>query len=113
MRNLHAVQAWIRRIAPTGARVGIDHFGRGFSSINYLSTLRIEYIKIDGSFIRGIDQNKENQSFVESLVNIAHGLDILVLADSVETEKELGMVRTLRFDGVQGYGVRRPEVWEA
>jgi diguanylate cyclase (GGDEF)-like protein len=112
MNNLHAMQAWIRRIAPTGARIGIDHFGRGFSSINYLSTLRIEYIKIDGSFIRGIDSKKDNQSFVESLINIAHTMDILVIAESVETAEELAMVQTLRFDGVQGYGVRRPEVWE-
>jgi len=112
MQNLHAVQAWIRRIVPTGAKIGIDHFGKGFSSINYLSTLRIEYIKIDGSFIRGIDGNKDNQSFVESLVSIAHGLGILVIADSVETDAELEMLKTLRFDGVQGYGVGRPEVWE-
>ena len=111
MQNLHAMQSWIRRISPTGARMGIDHFGKGFSSVSQLSTLRIEYIKIDGSFIRGIDNNKDNQSFVESLVNIAHGLDILVIADSVETAGELAMVKTLRFDGVQGYSVHRPEVW--
>ncbi len=113
MRNLHAVQAWIRRIAPTGAKVGIDHFGKGFASVAHLSALRVEYIKIDGSFIRGIDGNRENQALVESFVNIAHSMDILVIAESVETETEMAMVRTLRVDGIQGYGVCRPEIWDA
>lgn len=112
-QNLHAFQAWIRRIVPTGARVGIDQFGKGFASIRHLSTLNLAYVKIDGSFIREIDKNRDNQSFVESLVNIAHGQDIVVIADSVETEGELETVRRLRVDGVRGYGVDMPMVWES
>ena len=111
MRNMSAIQAWIRLIAPTGAKVGIDHFGKGFASVSHLGELRVEYIKIDGSFIRGIDGSKDNQSLVESLVNIAHGMDIRVIAESVEIQAELAMVRALRVDGVQGYGIKRPEIW--
>lgn len=110
-QNIEAMKIWIRRITATGARVGIEHFGRGFSPVDYLSALKVEYIKIDGSFIRGIDSNRENQALVESIVNIAHGMGLMVIAESVETEAELAMVQSLRFDGVQGYGVRRPEEW--
>lgn len=110
-RNLPAFQAWIRRIAPTGARTGIDHFGKGFDSVKHLSTLKLAYVKIDGSFIRGIDLNRDNQLFVESIVSIAHGQDIAVIAESVETRSELETVRKLRVDGVRGFGVSMPEIW--
>lgn len=110
-QNLHAFQAWIRRIAPTGARTGIDQFGKGFDSIKHLSTLKLAYVKVDGSFIRDIDKNRENQLFVESLVNIAHGQDIAVIAESVETQNELTTIKNLRVDGMRGFIVHVPEIW--
>lgn len=111
MQRLSAMQAFCRRMAQSGAKVGIDQFGKGFSSVNHLGTLKIHYIKIDGSFIRGIDGNRDNQAYVESLVNIAHGMDILAIAESVENAAELAMVQRLRCDGARGYGISRPEVW--
>ena len=111
-KDLPAMQALISRIAPTGARVGIDRFGKGFDSTAYLNSLKVEYIKIDGGFIRGIDESLENQYFVESLVNLARMHDIQVVAESVETEAEMEKVQALRVDAVQGYGVKRPEEWE-
>lgn len=111
-QNLPAFQAWIRRIAPTGAKIGIDQFGKGFASIKHLNSLDLAYVKIDGSFIRNIDKIRDNQLFVESLVNIAHGQDIAVIAEAVENENELRTVRRLRVDGVRGYGIHMPEVWQ-
>ncbi len=111
-KELPAMQALIKRIAPTGAKFGIDRFGKGFGSTEYLHALRIEYIKIDGSFIRGIDDSLENQYYVESLVNLARMHDIRVIAESVETAAEMEKVHALRVDAVQGYGVKRPEEWK-
>ncbi|OIQ92482.1 cyclic di-GMP phosphodiesterase Gmr [mine drainage metagenome] len=109
--NPDALRGWVERIAETGARTGLDQFGKGFKSFSYLSTLKIDYVKIDGSYTRGIHENKENQFFVDSLVKFAHGLDIQVIAESVETEAEWEMLRNLRVDGVKGYGVGKPEEW--
>ncbi len=108
VENLAALRDFIQRVAAGGARMGLDHFGRGFASFGYLGTLKLDYLKIDGSYIRGIDHGKDNQFFVESIVQIAHGLDIQVIAESVETEAEMAVLRTLRVDGMQGYAIGRP-----
>ena len=111
MRNLRAMEAMVHQLAGTGAEIGIDHFGRGFSSVRHLDALKISYIKIDGSFIRGIDSSRDNQAYVESLINIAHGLDIQAFAESVESEAEQEAVMRLRCDGMQGFGIQRPVIW--
>lgn len=112
MQDPGSLHNWIRRVAEVGARTGIDHFGKGFTSFSYLSTLKIDYLKIDGSFVRAIHENRDNQLFVDSLVKIAHGLDLQVIAESVETAEEWTMLKTLRVDGAQGYGVQRPAQWD-
>lgn len=109
IENIEALRDFTAHVAPYGTRVGLDHFGRGFSSFGYLSTLKLDYIKIDGSYVRGIVDNKDNQFFVESVVKVAHSLEIKVFAVSVETNEELNILTALGLDGVQGFGVGRPE----
>ena len=109
--NLDALRGWVERMAETGARTGLDQVGKGFRSFSYLSTLKLDYIKIDGGFARGIQENRDNQFFVDSLVKYAHGLGIQVIAESVETREEWDMLKSLRVDGVKGYGVARPSDW--
>lgn len=109
IENIEALREFTSRVAPYGTRVGLDHFGRGFSSFGYLSTLKLDYIKIDGSYVRGILENKDNQFFIESIIKVAHGLEVKVFAVSVETDAELNLLSGLGLDGVQGYGVGRPE----
>ncbi len=109
VENVDALRDFINRLLQYGTRVGLDHFGRGFSSFGYLSTLKLDYIKIDGSYVRGILENKDNQFFIESVIKVAHGLDVKVFAVSVETEAERNLLVGLGLDGLQGYGVGRPE----
>jgi diguanylate cyclase (GGDEF)-like protein len=109
VENIEALREFIHRLAPYGVRIGLDHFGRGFASFGYLSSLKLDYLKIDGSYIRGITESKENQFFVESVIQVAHGLEIKVYAVSVETEAELALLARMGLDGVQGYGIGRPE----
>lgn len=110
--NLDALRGWVERVAETGAKTGLDHVGKGLKSFNYLSTLKLDYIKIDGSYTRGIQENKDNQFFVDSLVKFAHGLGIYVIAESVETIEERNTLKSLRVDGVKGYGVVQPAKWD-
>lgn len=108
VENLVALRKFIQRVSAAGARAGLDHFGRGLASFGYLSSLKIDYLKLDGSYTHDIDSNRDNQFFVESVIQIAHGLDIKVIVEAVETEQELALLRTLRADGVQGYAIGAP-----
>lgn len=103
-----AAEAFVGGIASTGAGFGLDHFGVGAVSFAYLKRFRLAYIKVDGSYIRGIDGIADNQFLVQSVADIAHGLDIQVIAESVETESEWRMLEQLHIDAAQGYYVGRP-----
>jgi diguanylate cyclase (GGDEF)-like protein len=109
LEDIDTLRAIVLRVREYGAKFGIDHFGRGFSSFGYLATLKIDYLKIDGSYVRGIDQNKDNQFLVGSVAKIAHGLDLSVVAESVETDAEWLTLHALGVNAVQGYGVGMPE----
>lgn len=112
MAQLDDLRAFIAQVSALGVQVGLDNFGRGFGSFTYLSTLKVHYLKIDGSFSKDIDQNRENQFFLDSIVKIAHGLDLQVYAKSVETGAEQAMLASLRVDGAQGFGIGGTELWQ-
>jgi diguanylate cyclase (GGDEF)-like protein len=109
LENIDALRAFIKKVAAYGTKVGLDHFGRGFTSFGYLSKLKLDYIKIDGGYVNGIVENKDNQFLIESVAKVAHGLDIMVYAVSVEDEDQWKLLIDLHVDGVLGYGVGRPE----
>ena len=109
LENIEALREFIKKLAVYGARVGLDHFGRGFSSFGYLSKLKLDYIKIDGGYVHGIVDNKDNQFLIESVAQVAHGLDIKVYGVSVEDADQWKLLVDLHLDGVLGYGVGRPE----
>ncbi|EKD98642.1 MAG: hypothetical protein ACD_23C00328G0002, partial [uncultured bacterium] len=101
--QLEALRYLAERVGALSVKVSLDHFGRGFSSFGYLSNLKVDYLKVDGSYIHGIDQDKENQFFVQTLAKIAHGLDMKIIAEFVETQQEWEMLQSLDVDGGQGY----------
>ena len=88
---------------------GLDHFGQGFSAFGYLKTLRPDYVKIDGGYSAKLAEDFDNQFFVETLVGVAHSLDIRCIAEMVEDETQRDLLRQLGADGIQGYLVGRPE----
>ena len=103
------VNALLGLVARRGARLSIDHFGRSFSSLAYLRSMKIHYLKVDGSFMRSIEENSDNQFFVQALSEIAHGLEIQVIAEAIETEAAWSLLPGLHVDGAQGYYIGRPE----
>ncbi len=98
----------VAELGPLGCEFSLDHFGRGFSSFQYLSTLNVNYIKIDGCFIRNIDKDIDNQFFLHVLTEIAHTVDIKVIAENIEKETELKALRETVIDGLQGYIIGKP-----
>lgn len=93
-------------LRPFGCRLGIEHFGRQFSEIGRLHDIGLDYLKVDGSFIRSIDKQPGNQTFLKGLCSIAHNIGLTVIAESVQTAEELAILPELGFDGATGPAVR-------
>jgi EAL domain-containing protein (putative c-di-GMP-specific phosphodiesterase class I)/GGDEF domain-containing protein len=91
-----------------GCKVGLEHFGRQFSEVGKLHGLGLDYLKVDGSFIRGLDSNPGNQAFLKGLSTIAHGIGLSVIAEGVTQNADLAVLRQIGFDGATGPGVQDP-----
>lgn len=98
----------LSRIRELGCKLALDDFGVGFSTFQYLKHLPVDYVKIDGSFIRNLDQSEDDQVFVRALVQAAHGYGKLVIAEFVESDAILSRIRDLDVDFAQGYLFSRP-----
>ena len=94
-----------------GTQLTLERVGSSIAAFAHLRKLRPNYIKLDGSFTRNIHKLDDNQFFVRSLVNIAHGLNITVIAELVEEEKEAQTLQGLFVDCVQGYVISQPKRW--
>ena len=106
--RLDAVRALIDRLWHLGVRFSLDHFGRDFGSFAYLQSLRLAYLKISGGHQQQLSSSAENQFFVQSLADIAHGLDMQVIAEGVESEEVWLLLPDLHVDGGQGYFLGMP-----
>ena len=81
-KDISSLKESITRLRSLGSQVSLDHFGTGSPSFGYLRNLKLGYIKIDGSYIHNIESSMDNQFFLTSLAEIAHGLDIEVIAET-------------------------------
>ena len=91
-----------------GVRISIDDFGTGYSSLSYLKQLPIDKIKIDQSFIRGITEHKEDAQIVNTIIHLAYGLGLSVVAEGVETQAQCEFLRTRDCHEIQGYLFSKP-----
>jgi len=103
MRNLPESISRMREIRELGVSISIDDFGTGYSSLGHLSKLPVDTLKIDQSFLRRLLEPKGSLPVVQSIVRLAHGMHLNVVAEGVETESELDLVRVLGCDKVQGH----------
>ncbi|HEY3240413.1 MAG TPA: EAL domain-containing protein [Acidimicrobiia bacterium] len=91
-----------------GVRLAIDDFGTGYSSLSYLRRFPVDVVKLDRSFVAGMGVDPAATAIVAAVVNLAHALGIVVVAEGVETEAQLVALRALRCDRAQGYYWNRP-----
>jgi diguanylate cyclase (GGDEF)-like protein/PAS domain S-box-containing protein len=106
----------LRAIRAMGISVAIDDFGTGFSSLNYLSKLPVDTLKIDRSFIINMNATPEGLALVTTIVNMAHSLKLKIVAEGVETEEQAQTLRLLKCEEMQGFLFSKPlprEVFEA
>ncbi len=106
--DLALAQAWMRGLREAGCFFALDDFGIGFSSFGYLQNLPADYVKIDGSFVRGLENNSSNRSLVKAIVNVAHSLGKETIGEMVESLPALAALRELHVEYAQGYAIGRP-----
>ncbi len=97
------------KIRSYGIKIALDDFGAGYSNFSHVLNLPIDYIKIDASLISNIDRDIHSQMMVETIVNLAHRLNILTIAEFVSSREILNVVKRLKVDYAQGYYIGKPE----
>jgi EAL domain-containing protein (putative c-di-GMP-specific phosphodiesterase class I) len=96
LASLHALRA-------LGVRISMDDFGTGYSSLSYLRSFPFDKIKVDQSFVRGLDSNRDAQAIIRSIVSLGKGLGVTITAEGVETEAELSCLRAEGCHEGQGF----------
>ncbi|WP_058050066.1 EAL domain-containing protein [Janthinobacterium sp. Ant5-2-1] len=103
--NLPKAQVFMRQLKAMGCRFSLDDFGSGFSSFGYLKALPVDYLKIDGVFVRDIASNAINRAMVKAINEVGHVMGLKTVAEYVEDEATLAVIRELGIDYAQGYAV--------
>ena len=108
MNDTEAVARVLAELRSTGITVSIDDFGTGQSSLSYLKRLPVDVIKIDKSFVDEVAANPDDAALVMAIITLAHTLRLKVVAEGVETEEQLKLLRLVRSDEWQGYLCSKP-----
>jgi PAS domain S-box-containing protein len=108
MHDFEAAEAFARGIVALGCGLALDDFGTGFGSFTYLKRLPVKILKIDIEFVRDLPSNPANQNLVKAIVSLAKGFDQWTVAEGVEDEETLALLRAYGVDCAQGFHLGRP-----
>nr|WP_288850709.1 EAL domain-containing protein [uncultured Acidovorax sp.] len=108
MDDPQRAEAMLNRLSEQGFKLSIDDFGTGYSSLAYLKRLPVDELKIDKSFVMGMETGEDDAMIVRSTIDLAHNLGLTVVAEGVETAAILERLRLLACDEAQGYHIARP-----
>lgn len=108
MSRADEVEELLHQIRELGVTLSIDDFGTGYSSLAYLKRFPVQCLKIDRAFVRDLGVDRNSDAIIESIVSLAHGLGLRVVAEGVETSEQLSFLQRLGCDEYQGYLFSRP-----
>jgi len=111
--SLSKASDFINALRQLGCRFALDDFGVGMSSFTYLKHLPVDFLKIDGSFVRNMLDDPVDRALVETIHRIGHVLGMQTIAEAVESDAVLAALRTIGVDYAQGYGIAEPEPFVA
>jgi len=111
--NLASALEFIGEVKRLGCQVALDDFGAGLSSFSYLKTLRADFLKIDGSFIRDMLEDPMDAAIVQAINSVGHVAGLKTIAEFVETQEIRAALATIGVDYAQGYGIAHPSVLES
>ncbi len=106
--NLFAAQNFMRQINEIGGHFALDDFGVGFSSMSYLKQLPVQYLKIDGGFVKNLHLDHEDKLFVQAINNVGRGMGLKTIAEYVENEQIYEALRYIGVDYAQGFAIGKP-----
>jgi diguanylate cyclase (GGDEF) domain len=112
IEDIMRVVSFVRKLKYNGFRFAIDDFGSGYSSFYYLKYLPVDFLKIEGEFIKTLPNSPTDRVFIEGIVSVAKKMGIKTIAEFVENEKVLEVVKDLGIDYAQGYYLGKPEPLE-
>ncbi|SFR48068.1 diguanylate cyclase (GGDEF) domain-containing protein [Marinobacter gudaonensis] len=108
IQNIERNRNQLSRLQKLGVHLAIDDFGVGYSSLGYLRDFPVDVLKIDRSFITEVTERHDDAVITRAVINLAHNLDIQVVAEGVETEEQLAFLKRHRCNFAQGYLISRP-----
>ncbi|MCX7136299.1 MAG: EAL domain-containing protein [Proteobacteria bacterium] len=108
MHDPEGVIATLAQLQALGIQLSIDDFGTGYSSLSYLKRFPVACLKIDQSFVRELGQDENAAAIVKAIISLGHSLDMKVIAEGVETEKQMSFFLENRCDAMQGFLFSRP-----
>jgi EAL domain-containing protein (putative c-di-GMP-specific phosphodiesterase class I) len=98
----------LRTLKRLGLRIAIDDFGTGFSSLSRLRRFPVDVLKVDRSFVAGMDSDEEDTAIVKAVVGLAHSLGMTAIAEGVESPGQLAALRLIGCDAAQGFSISPP-----
>ena len=108
MEDIDTTTHTLFRLKDMGVRISIDDFGTGYSSLSYLKRFPIDELKIDRSFVAGLNDDADNLAIVRTIIALGKALKLDVVAEGVETEAQLEFLRAMGCDRAQGFLLGRP-----
>lgn len=108
VQNENLVKSFTTRIRACGHEMGLDHYGQSCGNLKHLQSLRPDYVKIDRAYTGELkNEDSDSRFFISSICSVAHSIDIVVIAEGVETENQMQLLQELNIDAVQGYIIER------
>jgi len=108
MNDVNETITTLNKLKKAGTSLAMDDFGTGYSSLSYLNRLPIDTLKIDRSFVMDLESNRENKAICAAIIAMAHALNLLVVAEGVETEGQRDYLQDQKCDQIQGYLISKP-----
>ncbi|WMJ15802.1 EAL domain-containing protein [Geobacillus proteiniphilus] len=108
MQDSAVVYENVSQLKEAGVKLAIDDFGVGYSSLGYIKKLKVDRLKIDRSFIKNLPQSADDQAIVAAVITMAHQLSMDVVAEGIENEKQIQILKEMGCNGGQGYFWRQP-----
>jgi diguanylate cyclase (GGDEF)-like protein/PAS domain S-box-containing protein len=110
--NLNKARQFMQTLREIGCRFSLDDFGSGLSSFAYLKNLDVDFLKIDGMFVKAIANSKVDRAMVESINNVGHVMGLHTIAEFAENDEIINILKEIGVDYAQGYGFAKPELFD-
>ncbi|MCG7983553.1 MAG: EAL domain-containing protein [Candidatus Thiodiazotropha lotti] len=109
INNLEITESFIQEIREMGCHFALDDFGAGLSSFSYLKSLSVDFLKVDGSFVKQVEEDEMSRAIVDAINTIGHVAGLKTIAEFVERQQTREMLQSMGVDFAQGYGIQRPQ----